>query len=239
MNNLSVNKKKSSWGIFLKTRGIQLVFLLAIVIICGSLLARHIFAGESSDIRFEKSSGVKANYISKITQQSKSTNLVPLTETQIFEECNTSILKGVVTKIQNIKVVIGGEVDYRSIITVRIQKVFRGDEKVDSEITILCPMAITGDYEAEDNEVLSKLKVNSVGIFMPEKYRANSIEEGGKGEKLYLSELAKYGFMDGMRFAFIESDNGIVYEEQTFRSLKQNPTFNDIEKYINIQLKCK
>ena len=55
------------------------------------------------------------------------------------------------------------------------------------------------------------------GIFMPIRYDADSIWQEN-GATLYLQKAAPYGFADGLRFAFLETDRGLVYARHAWPS---------------------
>ncbi len=83
----------------------------------------------------------------------------------------------------------------------------------------------------EDTEVISKIRVGENGIFMPVKYDKESVEEVN-GERLYLKELAEYGLMDGVRFAFLETENGLIFDHASYESVKAAASIQEIEDYV-------
>jgi len=80
--------------------------------------------------------------------------------------------------------------------------------------------------------VISTMRVGMTGIFMPIKYDDTSYWEQN-GTKLFLSDIAEYGFLDGMRYAFLVSDSeGIIFDREAYPSITEANSLDEIERYI-------
>ena len=66
---------------------------------------------------------------------------------------------------------------------------------------------------------------------MPMIYDENSVLEEN-GATLFLKDIADYGFYDGVRFAFLETDHGLVFDRSTYQSIAQAQNLDEIEDYI-------
>lgn len=162
-------------------------------------------------------------------------SLIGLTEDEIFNKGKTSIFRGEVTDIQNIKIVFGavkGEqsTNFQAIATIKIDKVYRGDEKAGDVVMVRLPCSIGTEQWVEDTEIISALRVGTKGIFMPLKYDEDDCWEELDGT-VYLKSISDYGLMDGMRYAFLQTDRGIVYSRGAFTSLNAF-SLDDVEKYV-------
>ncbi|MEL7659020.1 MAG: hypothetical protein AAGU75_24270, partial [Bacillota bacterium] len=80
-------------------------------------------------------------------------------------------------------------------------------------------------------EIISQLTVGTYGIFMPIEYDESSYWEQN-GYTLKLQDVAPYGFADGMRFAFIESGDRILFAREMYPEISEVKTFVEIENYI-------
>lgn len=159
--------------------------------------------------------------------------LVSLTEDEIFSKTNLVIARGKVTKIENIEMNFGGYIKvYRAIATVKIDKVIKGKLKTGSSMDILLPTAIAPGVYVEDTGIISQLRVGMEGIFMPCENEKDAYIEY-YGVPLMARELARYGLPDGMRFAFLATEKGLVFEKgTTYQRISNARTLEDIEEYI-------
>jgi hypothetical protein len=178
------------------------------------------------------SGNISVRYIDKAPTFINSYSLAErLTEEELFHKHNTDVFFGTVKEIKNIEISFGGRKEYRAIAKIVINKVYRGDKKAGEVTAILLPCPINTGVIVEDTEVISKIRVGENGIFMPVKYDKESVEEVN-GEKLYLKELAEYGLMDGVRFAFLETENGLIFDRASYESVKAAASIQEIEDYV-------
>lgn len=184
-------------------------------------------------IELENSTGnISVKYIDKVPNIYTSSDLIWLSEDEIFNKYNTSIFQGEVIDIKNIKIKMGiGSKEYRAIATIKILENYRGNQSVGEHIKILLPCPIKDKFRVEDTEVVSAMNVGTIGIFMPIKYDKSHIYKENNAT-LYLIDISEYGFLDGERFAFIETENGVVYADWAFENISKNSSLVDIKKYI-------
>lgn len=74
------------------------------------------------------------------------------------------------------------------------------------------------------------------GIFMPMIYDETSIRSENNAS-VCLLDLAEYGFADGERFAFLETENGLVFDKYSHKSISTATNINEIENYIIQKIK--
>lgn len=181
-----------------------------------------------------RSEDVSISYVNddSLIQQDTSKNLlIWLSEEEIFADRDTAIFKGTVTNIQNIVIQWSDHDEYRAIATIRVDKLYRGDCAEGEEITVLLPCPIMEKYKVEDTGIIAQLEIGMTGIFMPYPHREDSICGQGNAT-LYLKEVADYGLADGMRYAFLETDRGLVFADHAFETIRHARTLDQIEEYV-------
>ena len=166
--------------------------------------------------------------------------LVYFTEEELFSHEKTFAIRGTVSGLTNITIDFNGDRVQRCLATIEISRVYRGDWAPGSTITMLLPCAIniagahgSGQLATlvEDTDVISQLQTGAEGIFFPWVYDEASYWEQN-GAVLWLRELATCGLGDGMRWAFFETDRGIVYEKYSYPGAAGAANLDDIEAYV-------
>ena len=163
-------------------------------------------------------------------------DLQVLGEAELFTMFDTVIFEGVVSDITNIQIHFGSATDQRAIVKIAVTEVLRGDLKAGSTISVLLdtPLGST-DYFVEDQNTVSLLKVGRQGIFMPVKYSEDEYQQINE-LRLYYSELADYHFLDGVRYVFLETPQGLVFAETAYPGLSGCTTLQQVKQYISTQL---
>ena len=82
-----------------------------------------------------------------------------------------------------------------------------------------------------DNDVADCLEVGITGIFMAMEYNETSVREEN-GAVLYLSDIAQYGLPDGVRYLFLDTEEGPVFDRNTYRNISDAEDFREIEVYV-------
>ena len=160
------------------------------------------------------------------------------TEEEIFNKYNTDIFRGVVEKIDNIQINFGGEIEYGSIVTIRIDEVYRGNIEVGQSVTILLPAPIDiNGYAVTDTNTISKIKHGTTGIFMPLVLDDKTSLWEQNDISLDKREIVDYGILDGERYCFLETENGLVFDKNAFKSINNAVSLDEIEDYIDTMIK--
>lgn len=205
----------------------KLIFAVGVATAC---LCLFLFGGRRIELS-ERSEGVRVSYTNFVPNIGAEACLVYLTEEEIFTEYNTAIFKGTVTKIDNIKLNFNGSSDYRALVEIQVEKDYRGNCVEGETIRVLLPGAVMAGSDNSIMDTLKHLQVGMTGIFMPTAYTADSIYQTN-GATLYLKDLAEYGFGDGIRFAFLETEEGLVFARSAYVGAKDAATLEEIEAYI-------
>lgn len=186
------------------------------------------------------SGGARVNYVKnpwllKLSAARSSNDMMWFTEEELFTNFGTVIFKGTVENIDNIVVFFNLEPEYQALAQIRVEKVYRGELEAGQTITVLLPCPIVDGYWVEDTDVAAQLKEGMTGIFMPVAYTEDSVWIQSN-VTLKLRELAEYGFPDGLRFAFLETENGLVFCRDAYESIGDAETLDEIEAYVTAMI---
>lgn len=155
-----------------------------------------------------------------------------LTEEEMFAHENMYVFRGRVSGLTNVTIDFNGEKEVRCIATIVIDKVYQGELTAGEQITMLIPCAIDIIGSAvEDTGVIAQLESGMEGIFMPWVYDENSYIEMN-GAVLMKQDLATCGLADGVRWAFLSTDQGVLFSQSAYPGAKDATNLDDIEAYI-------
>lgn len=176
---------------------------------------------------------VKAVDFSQTAVTSSSADLAMITEEEIFNSSNTDIFKGVISNIENIEIDFNGDILYNSIATISVEDVYRGDLQTGEQVTMLLPMPIdVNGYWISDTEVISQMRIGLTGIFMPLVFDEETAIKMQNGVSLDKREIVDYGLLDGERYAFLETEQGLVFADWAYETISNAQTLDDIEEYV-------
>ena len=164
-------------------------------------------------------------------------DLVSLTEEEMFGREKMYVFRGKVSGLTNVTIDFNGVTMLRCIATIVIDEVYQGHLEPGEQITMLIPCP-TDEYNiwVEDTSVISQLESGMEGIFMPWIYDEDSYIEMN-GAVLMLRDLAACGLADGMRWAFLDTDQGLVFERWAYPGAGDATDLDDIEMYVIEMLK--
>jgi hypothetical protein len=180
----------------------------------------------------QSTGNISIAYTDNAEDMSINAKLVELTENQIFHEKETDIVRGTIKDIKNIEINMGADITgYKAIATIEVDKVLRGDIKQGDEIQILLSTPIGVGQILEDTGVVSSMQVGMEGIFMPSKFDDSDVWSY-EDSTLYYKEICDYGFNDGERYAFLNTENGLKYATWAFPTLVNPASLDDVEAYV-------
>ena len=185
----------------------------------------------------DKSYNVTARYTSNpFIFFGHSGSLHGLTEEELFTKFDTVIFKGTIKEIKNIVVCFNGEKAYRAIAQIEVGKVYRGTCSEGDTVSVLIPCPVSTIMYATDSTTVSAMKVGMTGIFMLMVYDDETALWMENGASLDKRDIADYGFADGERYAFLESDSGLVFNRGAYASIADATTLDEVEEYIEKML---
>ncbi len=177
-------------------------------------------------------SGIKVNYTDKVLSENQSSELVYLTEHELLsgsiDQYKVVVFEGTIKSVANIKLDFGKTEFYRAIAQIEVTEAIRGDLAVGYVISVLLPNPIDSNTQVTDTLVTSQMSAGTKGIFMPMLYDVTSIYSTNE-KTLYLIEIAEAGFSDGQRWAFLETQNGLLYANDAY------PSFSDVESLEDVK----
>lgn len=163
-------------------------------------------------------------------------SLIGLTEEELFTKFDTVIFKGTIKEIKNIVVGFNGEKEYRAIVQIEVGKVYRGTCSEGDTVSVMLPCPISGWIHVTDTSTVSEMKAGVTGIFMPMVLDDESALWMENGASLDKRDLADYDFVDGERYAFLETDSGLVFSRWAYASIADATTLDEVEEYIEKML---
>lgn len=201
--------------------------LALIIAVTASIAARTQNQIKLSD----NSSNVTVCYTSSPIYMQSSSSLIFLTEEELFTHFNTAIFKGRIRNLNNIELNFNGDKNYRAIAEIEVETVYRGSCNAGDIVSVLLPSPVMNGFWAEDTDTVSSMQAGMTGIFMPIVYDDTSVREQN-GARLALKDIADYGFADGVRYAFLETQDGLVFSRSSYESISDATTLDEIETYI-------
>lgn len=180
----------------------------------------------------KNSSKATASYSKKAPANTDAACLDYLTEQELFTKFNTAIVKGTVEDVQNIKLNFNGDKEYRAIAKIKVENVQRGNCQPGEIISVLLPCPIGENMQSTTCDTISSVKIGITGIFMPVIYDDENSFWEQNGAKLDKKDLADYGFADGQRYMFLETENGLVFDRNAYKSIENASTLEEIETYV-------
>lgn len=182
----------------------------------------------------DNSYNVTVKYINRATSDNVSFNsmLAYYTEEELFTNFNTDIFKGKILSVDNIVMDFNGEKLYRAIAQIKIEKVYRGSCDKGDIVSVMLPCPITEGVWVEDTDTVCAMKEGMTGIFMPIFYTEENSFLEYNNARLVQKDIADYGFPDGMRYAFLETEDGLIFDRGSYETISDAKTLDEVEKYI-------
>ena len=221
-------KKRKGW-----IKGAISAACLAVVLGAGLFVADR---QQNRIALSENSAHVTARYIEKAPPVASSGDLIYLTEDELFTHWNTAIFKGTVEEIRNIELNFNGEKVYRAVASIQVEATYRGPCGPGDTVSVLLPCPIGGEIWVEDTEIVSAMQVGTTGIFMPVIYTGDSVWEQN-GARLVQTDIADFGFADGQRHAFLEGEEGLLFDRDSYPSIAAATTLDEVEAFIQDKIK--
>lgn len=186
----------------------------------------------------DNSSNMSVAYIDEgeIDVGMSSANLAEMSEDELFSKWNPTVVRGVVKQIDHIELDFNGQEEYQSIMTIGVTDVYRGEVEPGSEMKVLTVAGVGSEVLQSDADVISELRLGMEGIFMPIPYDASHIWSQN-GATLQVMDVSDYGFPDGNRYMFLNTDEGLVFSRDAYPSLRGAETLDDIKAFMMTKFK--
>lgn len=154
------------------------------------------------------------------------------TEKDVFTLFDTDAFMGTVEDVKNISMNFDGIVHYRAMAILKVEKVYDGELTPGETVRVMLPGPVdTGQVMGADFNITRAMKPGERGIFLPLKYQNEEVwEENGK--VLKMKDVAEYAILDTERFAFMDTDEGLLFARDTFPKIMNATSLEEIETYI-------
>lgn len=210
---------------------VPIVAMVAIVFIVFMPLFNN-----DKEFTLEQSHGITVKEINDPPNTSTSADIEWLSEEELFSKNHHGFtmvaFEGTVDQIQNIVI---DSKDYYAIASISVTDVLSGDITEGELVDVLLPNPINTDVNVSETTYSSQIRVGQKGVFMPIEYNERAIYETG-GSKLVLRELAPYGLMDGERWIFLQTNEGLIYNEEAYPSLAPSQNLTEMKEIIKSKL---
>ncbi|MDR0848093.1 MAG: hypothetical protein LBN10_03470 [Propionibacteriaceae bacterium] len=213
-DNSAIDKEKHSW--FTWRFGLLAAACLALIVAVAVPLV-----GNMRTIELAASTGVKVTYASPPRGGSAAFDLVPRTETELLT--GVDIFSGTVTKIDTIKVTFSDWDDYMSLLTVRVEKVLRGNLTVGQETVILVHPSV--GQACSICQLSTAMNIGTTALFLGTPTDENSWAKSLDGsEVFYYSDVADYYLSDPVRPLFVQTSSGVAFYTYGWPTLEEQGT---------------
>ena len=166
------------------------------------------------------------------TYHESMSDMMAYAEKELFSH-PTDIFRGEITGGSYYLVDFEGVGYYYSVVTVRVDEVYRGDLAAGDVVSIKAGAVSRQGIWVEDTKTVSAMKEGISGIFMVNGYmgevRNDAFFDGGG--------VITHHFRDGERYAFLETEAGLVFSEWAYPSLKNAETLQDVEAFVTKMVK--
>lgn len=186
----------------------------------------------------ENSMNIKVQIVDTVPKKTTMTSYSLLrfeSAEELFSHFKLAIFRGEIVSIENIKISFNNESVYRALCEIKIDKTYQGNGKKGDRVKILLPCPITESEWTEDCDVVEQFRVGTKGIFMPIVYDETS-RWTQNGATLMETDIAPYGLADGVRYCFIETENGLVFDRDSHSEIKAAATLDEVESYVTAMI---
>lgn len=193
---------------------------------------------EEIDNLYNKSENLKAAQMMEIdTDEMKGetfyhqaqSDLMSLTEKELFAK-PSDIFRGEVAGLTYYRVNYNGLLCDYTVAAIRVEEVYRGDLTVGDVANVRIRGIFRPGIWIEDSDTVSAIKNGVTGIFMVNDFVGEVMNDAyfdGGG-------VITHYFSDGDRFAFLETENGLVFDQSAYPSLKYAKTLEDVALYVKL-----
>lgn len=193
---------------------------------------------EDKDVLYAKD-GVTITTVEKVPESPGDAQAITMifNEEEVFSLFDTVAFLGTVKEMKNISMDFGGITHYRALVTIEVERIYDGDLSVGETLSVLLPGPVdTGNVMGADFSTTRAMKPGERGIFMPMVYSSEEVwEENGK--ELKMKNFAGYAIIDTVRFAFMETEEGLLFERGTFPAISNATSLEEVEAYIMEKVK--
>lgn len=164
-------------------------------------------------------------------QPAVSNSLAEMTEGELLDAAS-DIYRGTVESLRTIVIRNGERADYKTLAEIFVTEVYKGGFVPGDMVTIYInsPLLVR-NVSVEDNDILYQMCENMEGIFLTE--AGEEVYTVVGGEKIYLNTFSDGRFRDGVRYAILETENGLEFARDCYEEpLRSAQTLEEASEYF-------
>ena len=208
-----------------------------LLLVVGAVAVQIIYSYMQSLVPLSKDSyGVTVRYEKKNLDKDKMMSLgcysADLTAEKKFQNAD-AILQGRITEIRNISIHLKSRRDplFRAIVSVQIEKSYRGDVAPGTVIQFLTPFGIgEGQMTSSVTLAVGGMRVGMRGVFLLDVCDDEDYD-GTENSRLMLRDLADYRIWDDLDI-FLERNGNLYFEKWLYTTIPDADSIEEIEDYI-------
>ena len=212
--------------------GRRLPVLLAAAAACAALLLLLWPRGGT-----ELAPGVTLRYEDPDVSLSAVYELAYFTEEELLfpRQWEQAVFQGQVTSVRNLSLDFNGSKVWRALADIRVSRVWQGDVQAGETVSVLLPCPVAEGVWVEDCQVAARIEAGTEGIFLPIQYGPDAFWEQNSAS-VQLRDIAPFGLADGMRFAFLDAGDGLIYEASAWPGLEGASSLEDVAAFLDRRL---
>lgn len=155
---------------------------------------------------------------------------VPMTweeaeEQALFDEAD-AVFSGRVQKLETLELDVGGELTYRSRVTVLVDRTWKGEAAAGEMVSLLLPYAVHG--ESGETEIINRLSEGMKALFLAQTHTEEDVLSNDKGT-LALMDTAAYGLKDDRYLILRGAEGEAVLCPGAYPSLPERSSYAEAE----------
>lgn len=155
---------------------------------------------------------------------------VPMTweeaeEQALFDEAD-AVFSGRVQKLETLELDVGGELTYRSRVTVLVDRTWKGEAAAGEMVSLLLPYAVHG--ESGETEIINRLSEGTKALFLAQTHTEEDVLSNDKGT-LALMDTAAYGLKDDRYLILRGAEGEAVLCPGAYPSLPERSSYAEAE----------
>ena len=155
---------------------------------------------------------------------------VPMTweeaeEQALFDEAD-AVFSGRVQKLETLELDVGGELTYRSRVTVLVDRTWKGEAAAGETVSLLLPYAVHG--ESGETEIINRLSEGMKALFLAQTHTEEDVLSNDKGT-LALMDTAAYGLKDDRYLILRGAEGEAVLCPGAYPSLPERSSYAEAE----------
>lgn len=203
----------------------------AVITVCIGI---GMYCGQNDTIALERSEGdVSVQIVSELPKADSADCLAYLTEDELITDSQTDIFRGTIVNIQNVVVSCGESESYHAIVEIEVGQVYRtfGNCTAGDMVSVLTNPIHMDGIGVSASDTIEQAQIGMNCIFMANLLDSSDMKRHGEST-LYWTDIAEYRMPDAIRYAFLETENGVIFDRDSYPSFCDADTLDEIMQGI-------